>query len=365
MRDTGHGLDWSSRRNLLAIASKDESGIMQVYTMRPDGGDVRCLTCTEVSGGPRLGVHKGVPHWHPSGDYIFLQVERENHGGNRQFAEPGNGRWNDIWATTPNGDRWWRLTDYSANPESGVLFPVPSRDGRRLAWAERFAGPRNPVAALLSLAALRPIKDVWGYWRMNVGDIVIDGFGNVNLTGIQSFTPGGSAQNAPANSNAGAAFYEMQEWSRDDSAIYFAADIERPHPHVLDVWRIDLRTQQLTALTSTSDHWEEHISFSSNGQHGALMSSECCTWNPGDVRTLVAELYLTDANGGNHLRLTNFNTPGAPEFTQGIKIAATKGVWSPDGRQLAFNRQVVREEAPTERKPELWMLTFAGACGPS
>ncbi len=363
MRSLGPGLDWSSRVNRLAIADRDSNGVIQVYTLQPDGGDVRCLTCSGVAGGPSANVHKGVPHWHPSGNYLFVQVERENHGGNRLFAEPGSGRWNEIWATTPTGDRWWRLTDAS-NTESGVLFPVPSRDGSRLAFAERVRGPRNPLAALLSIAAGTPIKDIWGQWRLSIGDIVIDSFQNVNLTGIQSFNPGGISNADDANPSQGASFYEMQEWSRDDSAIYFAADIGRSHPQVLDVWRYDLRTQELKPITSTNDHWEEHIGISPSGQRLTLMSSECCTWNPGDVRTLVAELYLIDPNGGAKTKVTNFNTPGAPEHTPGLRITVAKAVWSPDGRQIAFARQAASADRLSDpRTTELWMLTFQGACG--
>jgi hypothetical protein len=245
-----------------------------------------------------------------------------------------------------------------------VLFPVPSRDGRRLAWAERVAGPRNPLAALLSIAQGRPIKDIWGYWQISIGDIVIDAVGNVNLTGIRSIVPGGSARDAAQGSTAGASFFEMQEWGRNDEALFFASDLNRSHPQVVDLGRYDLQSQATTPITSTDNHWEEHMSLSLTGRRLVMMSSECCEWNPGDVRTLVAELYLADPSGANRVQLTRFNTPGAPEYTSGVRVTAVKAVWSPDGRQLAFARQTIPADQLNQRRTtELWLLTFQGACG--
>jgi hypothetical protein len=156
----------------------------------------------------------------------------------------------------------------------------------------------------------------------------------------------------------------MQEWGRSDESLYFAADVDRPHPQVLDVWRYTFGDQQMRAVTATADHWEEHITLTQSGSRLVLMSSECCSWNPGDVRTLAAELYLADAGGGNRIQLTRFNTPGAPEHTPGYRVAAVKAVWSPDWRQLAFGRQIAPLDRPNERRvTELWMMTFAGACG--
>lgn len=365
IRPTGQGLDWSYTNNKLVVANWDDNQISQVYTLNPDGTNVQCITCGNVAGGPPVSVHKGVPHWSPDARYIYLQAERPGHPGIREFAEPGNGRWNEIWATTADGSQWWQLTDYSSNNESGVLFPVPSPDGRRMAWADRYAPANNPGAALASIIAKNPIKDIWGYWRLNIADIVVDSLGNVHLSGTQTFQPGGSAQSDAPGSTAGASFYEMQIWSKDGSSIYFASDINRPQPQVLDVWRMNLSTQQLTPLTSTSNQWEEHVGLSPSGSKLVMMSSECCNWNPGDASTLAAELYLVNTDGSNKRQLTFFNTAGNAMYESQGRVYATKAVWSPDGTQLIFNRTLVPSGNFNNRTTELWRLVFAGACGAS
>lgn len=351
------GLDWSrAGDNRIVMGRYDENQVVQLYTMKPDGSELTCLTCTQVPGGPSVGVHKGVPHWHPSGKYIFLQVEQEKHPGAKALAAPGSGMHNDIWATTPDGSRWWRLTDYSGNPNSGILFPVPSHDGTKLAWAERYAPPAKPVQAVLGLLANKPTEDLWGKWRLNIADLVISPDGP-RLENIRSYTPGD------------ASFYEMQTWSPDDAEIYFSSSIRRTNVYLQGIWRMNVTTQALTpfsedtALLDDRGNWEEHLSFSPDSRKIAYMSSECCPWDPNDLKTLRAELYLVDADGSNKVQLTHFNQPGYPE-SQTIPRVVAGNVWSPDGRQIAM--QVIRltkEYLAGTRTTDLWMLTFEGPCG--
>lgn len=348
---SGGGLDWSPvDNNLLVISDSDENQIKQVYTIHADGSEKNCLTCTAAPGKPAVGVHKGVAHWSPDGRYIFLQVEQEDHSGFRQLAEPGSGMHNDIWATTADGSQWWQLHDISENPQGGVLFPVPSHSGSKLAWAERFAGSDKPVETLFRYALKNPSEDAWGKWRLNIADIVYDDNGP-RLDNIQSFTPGN------------ASFYEMQIWSPDDSKILFAATINRDSPHTLDIWEMDLATQELRPITNTDDEWEEHVSYSPDGKRLAYMSSACCEWKPNDWTTLRAELYLMDADGSNQVQLTHFNTPGYPE-ADGPTVV-TKMDWSPDGTRMAIQRQRILSSKVNgrDRETDFWLLTFAGPCG--
>lgn len=347
----GAGLEWHpTDPNLIAIARPDANGKHQIHLIRPDGSEVRCLTCTQPPGGPKVNLHKGVPHWHPEGRYIFLQVEQENHKAGA-MAQPGSGRNNDIWATTPAGDRWWQLTNADNGSQGGTLFPVPSHKGDRLAWAERFAGPRRPLKALAGMVMKNPPPDVWGRWRIAVADIVYGADGSVKLANKRSMAPGN------------ADFYEMQVWSQDDSALYFAASINRKSPYVLDLWRYHLSSQKLTALSNTDNHWEEHIAFSRGGRKAVYMSSECCEWNSGDVRTLKAELYLMNSDGSGLQKITSFNEPGGRDYDASARSVVAKGVWSPEGRRVALARILINE-ANTEKRPtDLWLLTFAGECG--
>jgi hypothetical protein len=356
LREIGPALvDWAhTGEQLLLTNIADANGNIQVHVLRPDGMDVRCLTCRAVPGGPPVGVHKGNAHWHPSGKYIFLQVERPEHGGNRLMSHPGAGQWNNIWATTPTGDKWWKLTDYDKNPAAGVLFPVPSPDGRKLAWAERYAGPSRPGVAMLGLAGGRVVRDLLGHWRLNVADIVMDDSG-VRLRNVRQLRPGATSRSSEAR-DEDVTFYEMQVWSPDSRRVYFAADIRQPQPFLLDIWSMDVETGAATQLVSRGENWEEHLAVSPDGRKIAYMSSECCKWDPNKLTSLLAEMYLMDRDGSNRVQLTRFNEQGKDRSV----IAGMS--WAPDGRRLAFARILMGTTA-AETKRELWMMTFEGACG--
>jgi Tol biopolymer transport system component len=115
-------------------------------------------------------------------------------------------------------------------------------------------------------------------------------------------------------------------------------------------------------VTDTPSDWVEQASYSPNGQKITFMSSECCNWDPDNWRSLAAEIFLMDANGGRRVQLTHFNTPGYPESREGRSIA-TWSVWSPDGTQLIVEQIFVPENYLTKRPTRLWKLTFQGKCG--
>lgn len=347
----GGGLDWSrSGSNRLLISKYDEHQVKQLYTINPDGSDERCLSCKQVPGGPPVDVHKGIAHWHPSGEYIFTQVEMSDHPSVRSQTDPGSGRFNDVWATTADGSQWWQLTDYSGDRQSAVLFPIPSHDGSKLAWSQRLAAPKRPFAALAGLVAKRPPADLWGQWQINVADLEI-GADGPRLLNTRSYTPGN------------AFFYETQAWSPDDSQLYFTSNIDLPSVYTLNDWVMDLDTQELTAVTKSSAQWNEQMSISPDGQKILLMSSRCCQWDPNDWKTLRAELYLKDLDGSDLVQLTHFNSPGYPESTD-VQSVVSDNVWSPDGRQAALRRILLTDEFTADNRiSDLWILTFAGPCG--
>jgi Tol biopolymer transport system component len=159
-------------------------------------------------------------------------------------------------------------------------------------------------------------------------------------------------------------FYEPQAWSPDDRTIYFAADTGRSSPYVLDILSMDLSTRRLKPITDTEDGWEEHMSVSPSGRKIVMMSSACCEWNPSDVRTLVSELYLANADGSERYQLTLFNTPGSKYYNPAARSIAGRSVWSRDGRRIAFGRTTMNEKTNVNYRPgELWLMTFEGPCG--
>lgn len=344
----GSGVAWSHANNMLVFSRNDADNIKQTYVMRPDGTGEMCLTCEQVPGGPPVNVHKGIYSWHPSGRYIFLQVEMPEHPGPQALAVPGTGYYNNIWATTPDGSQWWQLTDYPSRKPHGVLYPTVSHDGTRLAWAELYRGPgvsRSLVYSLGFSASGNP----WGYWRINIADLVIEG-NDMRLENIRRYRPG--------NAN----WFEVQDWSPDDTRLLFAADINRETPHVGDIWEMEVQTGEVRAVTDLPTEWVEQAHYSPNGKKIAFMSSACCTWNPETWKSLATEIFLMDADGSHVVQLTHFNSPGYPESQEGRSVA-TRAVWSADGTQLIVEQFLLTRDYLSKRETRLWKLTFQGRCG--
>lgn len=344
--------------NIVVYAIPDNNKIYQIHRRNLDTSEDVCLTCNNQNG-PSIGLHKGAPTFHPDGKHIIMQVEMEEHPFEGELGDPGAGWFNNLWMTTINGDQWWQLTNYPHGDKDsyGVLFPRVSHDGKKIAWSQLYkSDPKGQYD--YRQGKMVPNSNPWGLWQLNIADLVIDE--NPHIENIKSYRPG--------NGN----FYEPQEWSLGDDKLMFASDIQKDHVYKLDIWMIDVNTQELTQLTNTNGAWEEFASFSPNGKKISFMSSECCNWDPENPKsipfksTLATELYIMDSDGANKVQLTSFNENGLPgsewdKYLQG-RIIITENKWSSDGKKIFFG-MVFFSENNEPLGAAVWELTFEGACG--
>ncbi len=300
IKEKGGRLDWSHKLNLIALDRRGEDGYYDVYIMSPDGSDETCLTCDR----PGLPTgHMGNPAWHPSGDYIVFQAEKPTHGGRSTKALPGYGIDNDLWLITRDGKHYYQLTD--TPPEMGVLHPHFSHDGSKLLWAEKVGEGGE-----------------YGVWALKVADFVVDESGP-HLANVQTYQPGGKV------------FHEGHGFSPDDTKIIFSGNLEPGQREFgIDIYTLDLKTQELERLTTTLDQWDEHAHYSPSGNKIVWMSTMGCKCNPSRSLDLRADYWLMNADGSGKTRLTYFNEPGHAEYT-GERIVAADSSWSPDGMRLA------------------------------
>jgi Tol biopolymer transport system component len=343
--------------NLVVYAIPDKNGIHQIHRLYLNIGKDICLTCDNPNA-PDNDLHKGAPSFHPDGKHIILQVEMEEYPFKGQLSL-GGGWFYNVWMTTIDGDQWWQLTDYPSGENDcyGVLIPRISHDGKKVAWAQLYKG--DPEGQYYyKQGMIVPNTHPWGFWQLNIADLIVGE--NPRLENIKSYRPG--------NGN----FFETQDWSPDDTKLMFAADIQRDHVHKLDIWMMDINTEELMQLTNTDDAWEEFGSFSPDGEKISFMSSECCDWDPMSPEsipfesTLMTELYIMNSNGTEKVQITNINEKGLPgtewdEYLKGRKIV-TGNKWSSDGKKIFFGMVFFsRENKPLGNG--VWELSFEGACG--
>jgi len=302
--DGGH-LSWSKKLNKIAFDRLGSDGYFDLWVMNPDGTGQKNLTANH----PLLpNKHIGQPAWHPSGQLIVIQAQKEHVP---RYADtkctPGAGALNDLWIITADGMRAWKIhtvSDKVSKDAGGVLHPHFSHDGTKLFWAERLRSNGRP----------------FGEWILRIADFRYDQFQGPKLEKIRDYNPGGKSS-----------FFESHNFSPDDRHVLFTGTQDGP----LEIYVMNIATSESRRLTRHSQLvWDEHAQYSPDGRQIVWMSSK-------DLRFEVKPFYLqTDfwkmkPNGTHKKRLTWFHAPNHPHFLDREFAVAADFDWSPDGKQLA------------------------------
>jgi Tol biopolymer transport system component len=317
LKEGGGRLDWVD--NKIAFDMQGPGGVFEIYVMRPDGTDTRCVTC----GLPDLPHrNNGQPAWDPSGRYLVFQAEKGAHQKLRfgHATTPGSGVLNDLWVLDTSTNRATRIREVADAPGQGTLHPHFSSDGSMLSWSE-----------MKEKSSLETKKQL-GYWQLMVADFRVAG-GRPSLTNIRAFSPGGPG------------FYENHGFSPDGSRLIFTSNFEGKRRLDYDIYMLDLRTQKMTRLTN--EGYNEHANYSPDGRFIVWMS------NVGN-RSSGADYWIMNADGSNKRKLTYFNDGGRPEFAAyaARRVTVADLAWRPDGTAFAayYGGKVLMESAENPTK---------------
>jgi len=333
----GANVAYSTARNQIAFSrfdpaviggpqrngDNDNTGTFQLWIADADGGNQRCISCRQTSGGPRPNQHVSIPSWSPSGEWLIVSVEMPVHSAPHAKTHGGMGAYVDIWAVAPDRDEWHRLTHYADHiyrtwfPDRpvGALIPRLSRRGDRLVWAE-----------MIGYDVAHP----FGVWQLALATLVFRD-GVPMLVGKQISRPG----------QFDMTFYEAWSFSADDQWITVASDSGPAAAGYIDVQLWNPATDALINLTHSVLQYEEQSVFSPDGKRIVYMSSAGQTppfepyrdfWN-----TFRTDLWIMNANGSDPRRLTWFSEPGEPEYLPGAVNRAIPGSWTAEGRYLYFD----------------------------
>jgi Tol biopolymer transport system component len=238
-----------------------------------------------------------------------------------------NGMATELYAVSPDGQNWVRLTNYMATWSTtlGVMSAHFSADGKRLTWSKMIA----PASG----------QSPWGTFRLMVADFVVGADGTPSLQNTRDVTPSGDI------------FVEAHGLSPDGKSALFTSNTDPADPNNMDVWKVDLATRAATQLTN-SPYWDEHAAYSPSGQKIAYMAGELGVWY------MSADLMIMNADGSNKQRLTSFNRTGQPGNTSQLTMVMHP-TWNGAGTRMAVTEQLANGY-PGKRR--LWVLNFAGVC---
>lgn len=310
LRESGGRVSWSPDGKLILFDQKGADGYFDLYLMRPDGTEEECLTCE--SGGVLSKGHKGTGEWHPSGKYIVFQSEKKlkrPSWGKDLAAQPGFGRYSDVWLMEVGDKRFTQLTKTADTDDTGVLHPHFSKDGTRLVWSQMYEKPSSKKAAQA------------GYWKLKVADFLTVSKEPV-LSNIMTYEPGTQG------------LYESHGFSPDGTKLLFTGWFESKGAldffKAANVYTYDLTSKTLEKLAY--EKYNEHALYSPNGKRILWMTSA-------DNQNNGTDYWSMDPDGKSKRRITDFNNPKLKSF-KGKAITSADSSLSPDGKRLVAYLQI-------------------------
>ena len=318
IRNNGGRVSWSPQGDLILIDQKGSDGYYDLYLIQPDGSNEQCLTC-DTSDVLSKG-HKGTAEWHPSGNYIVFQSQKKADTGNwgRDIAaQPGFGRYMDIWLMEVKTRKLFQLTHTANTDNSGVLHPHFSHDDGQLTWSEMYEAPNAFIKARQA-----------GSWQVKLADFSFKD-GAPELSNIRTFEPGGPG------------LYENHGLSPDGRKLLFTGTFERTRKSEIftaSIYSLDINDNNLQKLASRK--YNEHAHYTPDGRKIVWMTSA-------DNKNKGTDYWSMNLDGTNKRQLTYFNSKENPGYRRQLIIAADAS-FNPEGNKLVAYLQLnlLTQEGP-------------------
>lgn len=304
-RESGLAVDWDrSGSNLIAYSSKGADGYYDIHLALPDGSNDTCLTCDH----PDLpNRHIGSASWHPSGEWLMIEVEKADHSGSSTDALPGFGAYTDVWLISKNGQKTHKIIDIPNDYDHGVIASRFSPDGTQIVWTDRKSSP-NPLWP----------PETFGYWRIKLAELNWSEDSIPSISNIRTFEPDGSA------------FYECYGFSPDGSKLILCSSVNQASTWDQRIYTLDPISGEFIKLTDKD--YNEHAFYTPDGSQIVWMTNK-------DAQYGGSDWWMMNADGSNKHRLTYFNNPDN-EQDMGHAVWAGLGSFSPEGDRFIGGLQL-------------------------
>lgn len=294
------GPQWNAVTDRIAYMAKNSAGYYRVYTVKPDGSGVHDLT-VGIRNMPTK--HQGAPYWDPDGRYLLLVAEKQNWHGARMFgnldygALPGFGTHDDLWVVAADGSRAWQLTNEPDSRYQGILVPVFSADGRRVAWSDRQGRGKYTIKVADFLTTPQP-----------------------HVANVRTYAPGGEV------------YYEPGSFTTDGKWLLYTSDQDTHSFWFSQIYRLNLATGKSSRLTRGRQYNEHPVAVATpSGEWIIYMSTLGIARRPLHIM-MGTDWYAMRPDGSGNKRLTwmNARAHSDPEYSPDPLIAV-KATMSPRG----------------------------------
>jgi hypothetical protein len=286
---------WNPVTHDIIYNGRGSDGLWDAYSARPDGSNVRCITC-DIPGfaSVKNRTQRGASDVSPDGKYLLLHIEKAAHQGRIGVAEaePGKGVYSDVWLASADGTQSWQLTDVPASGDNGTMWARFDRTGKQLVWAEMYKRI--------------DLKHMVGQWRLKIGRISWSK-GTPTLVDVRTYEPETGK------------FYEPYGFSADNKRIIFASDVRMPAFWDSQIWTISTNLTDLKRISPA----DAATGFFRN-------YNEFAYYMPGRDRIIFArtrnatkrgmDYWSIRTDGSDMKRLTTMNEPNSDQ-SKGYAIA--------------------------------------------
>jgi Tol biopolymer transport system component len=282
---------WNGETRTLAYSRANAAGYFQVYLSDEHGEHERALTYSAWA----EDRNKYALEWHPSGRYLFVEVEKPTHPGSSNDAIPGYGAYTDLWLITADGKSAWMLVELPNDYDHAITHGAITPDGTRFTYTERVKAPAFLDA---NLAA--------GGYVFNVADFV-DG-STPRLANTHAYRPAEVDQGG-----------EVDGISADGETIAFYSTYVTKSLFATRIYSMNLETGQVTELSKES--FSQAPQYTPDGQKLVYMSGQDADIFPGEIQG--ADWWVVDRDGKQRKRLTAMNVKGSPQSNGKRLLAGT------------------------------------------
>jgi Tol biopolymer transport system component len=312
---------WSPDGTRIAFMS-DRDGNDEIYVMNADGSGQTNITQSPTDDG--LPAWSAGPGGTPDGSRIVFVSQRDN--AESDWCTDSYVCGGEVYSINPDGGNLTRLTSLG----TAIVSVRPSPDGNRIAFTtlnidtisfQIYVVNADGTSLRLATGAT---NSFYSDWSPDSSRLVVSMCGCVEDRNFDIYVMDADGGNQ-IQLTASPARDDSPAWSPDGKRIVFVRDEDDPGVILLgrgnpEITMMNADGSAQTRLTNVAgeDIWPQ---WSPDGKRIAFVSDRDSTGGATD------DLYKINLDGSGLVRLTIAATP---------RISNQSGVWSPDGKQIAY-----------------------------
>lgn len=342
LTERGGHVDWCAAKNVIAYAHEDPRNISEIYTVEASGKNSRCITCKNKIllkgwkrglGGDRGRPYRAAPVWHPSCEFMAIEIGNEHFKATRHERAPF-GVNHSLWLIAADGS--WAEEIIPTEKLAAATRARFSETGDRLFWSARKATGQTTEQTIFNRTP--GAENPWEGWYLSIADF--------------ERPPGGPA----VVSNRVDLYPKEGGWfgatALTGDTIWFSHSAGG-REIVETLYRAKADGSKRKKVLDAKNIWEDQGEPSPWGSLLTYRSSRPYGWGYMRKNGLRFDLWALTRER-KHVALTKNNSSDSPK-----RVILEDYAWSPDGREIAVFTRTYQIGVKPRRSIEILRLNDA------